>query len=32
MKSFIYDRYGYIIEDEKESFDYQGFHFVVERN
>lgn len=32
MKSFIYDRYGYILDEDKETFDYEGFHFVIERN
>ena len=32
MKNFIYDRYGYFNEEDKECFDYEGFHFGVERN
>lgn len=32
MKNFVYDRYGYFNEEDKECFDYEGFHFGVERN
>ena len=31
MKNFIYDRYGYYLNEE-ENFTYQGFDFVLEIN
>ena len=32
MKSFIYDVYGYLLENDEEEFNYEGFKFAVERN
>lgn len=32
MKNFIYDRYGYYLEEDSESFDYQNYHFCLVLN
>ena len=30
MKSFIFDKYGYYLQDDQSKFDYENWHFELE--